>query len=191
MSLGEQCRKKVWILQCLQRSTNCNVKELLYWFAALPGVTLNTLLGRKGCLEKMKDYWDVGFYLGANILSNEHKKIMEASEKLYRLSPPIWWDWSWRFSVSQGSISPQRPGLVSMFVWKLSVISQVCGLHHGDVHSVPAVCQTARGEISQTGHCGLLDGAAAADLQAHRLHRSLPSKTTMRTCVFFVFNWIY
>lgn len=54
------------------------------------GVTLNTLLGRKGCLEKMKDYWDVGFYLGANILSNEHKKIMEASEKLYRLSPPIW-----------------------------------------------------------------------------------------------------
>lgn len=68
----------------------CNVKELLYLLAALPGVTLNTLLGRKGCLEKMKDYWDVGFYLGANILSNEHKKIMEASEKLYRLSPPIW-----------------------------------------------------------------------------------------------------
>lgn len=64
------------------------------WAALLlfSGVTLNTLLGRKGSLEKMKDYWDVGFYLGANILTNEHKKVIEASEKLYRLKPPIWWD---------------------------------------------------------------------------------------------------
>uniref|UniRef100_A0A672H145 mitogen-activated protein kinase kinase kinase n=1 Tax=Salarias fasciatus TaxID=181472 RepID=A0A672H145_SALFA len=31
------------------------------------GVTLNTLLGRKGSLEKMKDYWDVGFYLDSVI----------------------------------------------------------------------------------------------------------------------------
>lgn len=61
---------------------------------------------------------------------------------------------------------------------------QVCGLHHGDVHPVPTVCQAARGEISQTRHCGLLDGAAAADLQAHRFHWSLPSKTTMRTSFF-------
>uniref|UniRef100_A0A6Q2XR07 mitogen-activated protein kinase kinase kinase n=1 Tax=Esox lucius TaxID=8010 RepID=A0A6Q2XR07_ESOLU len=49
------------------------------------GVFFSTLLGRKGSLEKMQDYWDVGFYLGASILANEHKKVMEASEKLYRL----------------------------------------------------------------------------------------------------------
>ncbi|KAM9310595.1 mitogen-activated protein kinase kinase kinase 5 isoform 2-T2 [Pholidichthys leucotaenia] len=55
------------------------------------GVTLSTLLGRKGSLEKMKDYWDVGFYLGANILANEHRKVIEASEKLYRLKAPIWY----------------------------------------------------------------------------------------------------
>ncbi|XP_041797729.1 mitogen-activated protein kinase kinase kinase 5 [Chelmon rostratus] len=55
------------------------------------GVTLSTLLGRKGCLEKMKAYWDVGFYLGANILVNEHRKVIEASEKLYRLKAPIWY----------------------------------------------------------------------------------------------------
>uniref|UniRef100_A0A674N1P5 Si:ch211-1i11.3 n=1 Tax=Takifugu rubripes TaxID=31033 RepID=A0A674N1P5_TAKRU len=53
------------------------------------GVTLNTLLGRKGSLEKMKDYWDVGFYLGANILTNEHRKVIEACEKLYRLKAPF------------------------------------------------------------------------------------------------------
>lgn len=54
------------------------------------GVTLSTLLGRKGSLEKMRDYWDVGFYLGANILANEYRKVIEASEKLYRLKAPIW-----------------------------------------------------------------------------------------------------
>lgn len=54
------------------------------------GVTLSSLLGRKGSLEKMRDYWDVGFYLGANILANEHQKVIEASEKLYRLNAPIW-----------------------------------------------------------------------------------------------------
>ncbi|CAL8288447.1 unnamed protein product [Merluccius merluccius] len=55
------------------------------------GVTLSSLLGRKGSLEKMQDYWDVGLYLGASILANEHKKVMEASEKLYRLNAPIWY----------------------------------------------------------------------------------------------------
>ncbi|XP_063055193.1 mitogen-activated protein kinase kinase kinase 5 [Engraulis encrasicolus] len=54
------------------------------------GVTLSTLLGRKGSLEKMQNYWDVGFYLGASILTNEHKKVIEASEKLYRLKAPMW-----------------------------------------------------------------------------------------------------
>ncbi|KAM4600477.1 mitogen-activated protein kinase kinase kinase 5 isoform 2-T2 [Polymixia lowei] len=55
------------------------------------GVTLSSLLGRKGSLEKMKDYWDVGFYLGASILANEQRKVIEASEKLYRLKAPIWY----------------------------------------------------------------------------------------------------
>ncbi|XP_054476974.1 mitogen-activated protein kinase kinase kinase 5 [Anoplopoma fimbria] len=55
------------------------------------GVTLSTLLGRKGTLEKMKDYWDVGFYLGANILVNEHRKVILASDKLYRLNAPVWY----------------------------------------------------------------------------------------------------
>uniref|UniRef100_A0A8C9SLD1 mitogen-activated protein kinase kinase kinase n=1 Tax=Scleropages formosus TaxID=113540 RepID=A0A8C9SLD1_SCLFO len=54
------------------------------------GVTLSSLLGRKGSLEKMQDYWDVGFYLGASILANDHKKVVEASEKLYRLKAPMW-----------------------------------------------------------------------------------------------------
>ncbi|XP_067093839.1 mitogen-activated protein kinase kinase kinase 5 isoform X3 [Osmerus mordax] len=55
------------------------------------GVTLSTLLGRKGSLEKMQDYWDVGFYLGASILANEPRKVIQASEKIYRLKAPMWY----------------------------------------------------------------------------------------------------
>ncbi|XP_043973999.1 mitogen-activated protein kinase kinase kinase 5 isoform X1 [Gambusia affinis] len=54
------------------------------------GVTISTMLGRKGSLEKMTEYWDVGFYLGANILAKEFRKVIEASEKLYRLKAPVW-----------------------------------------------------------------------------------------------------
>uniref|UniRef100_A0AAY4D950 mitogen-activated protein kinase kinase kinase n=1 Tax=Denticeps clupeoides TaxID=299321 RepID=A0AAY4D950_9TELE len=55
------------------------------------GVTLSSLLGRKGSLERMQDYWDVGFYLGANLLNREPKKVIDASEKLYRLKAPVWY----------------------------------------------------------------------------------------------------
>lgn len=52
---------------------------------------LSCVLGRKGCLEKMEHYWDVGFYLGASILAADMDKIIQASEKLYKLNAPIWY----------------------------------------------------------------------------------------------------
>ncbi|XP_072890383.1 mitogen-activated protein kinase kinase kinase 5-like [Hemitrygon akajei] len=55
------------------------------------GVKLSSLLGRKGSLEKMQFYWDVGFYFGACILLNDQTKIIQASEKLYRLNAPVWY----------------------------------------------------------------------------------------------------
>ncbi|XP_051892091.1 mitogen-activated protein kinase kinase kinase 5 isoform X2 [Pristis pectinata] len=55
------------------------------------GVKLSSLLGRKGSLEKMQFYWDVGFYFGACILFNDQTKIIQASEKLYRLNAPVWY----------------------------------------------------------------------------------------------------
>nr|XP_033813198.1 mitogen-activated protein kinase kinase kinase 6 isoform X2 [Geotrypetes seraphini] len=55
------------------------------------GVKLSCLLGRKGSLEKMEYYWDVGFYLGAAILANDHSKVIRASEKLYKLDSPVWY----------------------------------------------------------------------------------------------------
>ncbi|XP_061453643.1 mitogen-activated protein kinase kinase kinase 6 isoform X2 [Rhineura floridana] len=54
------------------------------------GMKVSCVLGRKGCLEKMQHYWDVGFYLGASILTGDYDKIIQASEKLYKLNTPVW-----------------------------------------------------------------------------------------------------
>lgn len=55
-----------------------------------PGMKLGCLLARKGCVEKMQYYWDVGFYLGAQILANDLAQVVLAAEQLYKLDAPIW-----------------------------------------------------------------------------------------------------
>nr|XP_017530747.2 mitogen-activated protein kinase kinase kinase 6 isoform X2 [Manis javanica] len=57
----------------------------------LIGMKLGCLLARKGCLEKMQYYWDVGFYLGAQILANDLAQVALAAEQLYKLNAPIWY----------------------------------------------------------------------------------------------------
>ncbi|XP_049734376.1 mitogen-activated protein kinase kinase kinase 6 isoform X4 [Elephas maximus indicus] len=55
----------------------------------LIGMKLGCLLARKGCVEKMQYYWDVGFYLGAQILANDATQVVLAAEQLYKLNAPI------------------------------------------------------------------------------------------------------
>ncbi|XP_032083648.1 mitogen-activated protein kinase kinase kinase 6 [Thamnophis elegans] len=55
------------------------------------GMKVSCVLGRKGSLEKMQHYWDVGFYFGASILTGDFDKIIQASEKLYKLNAPVWY----------------------------------------------------------------------------------------------------
>ncbi|XP_021016202.1 mitogen-activated protein kinase kinase kinase 6 [Mus caroli] len=57
----------------------------------LIGMKLGCLLARKGCVEKMQYYWDVGFYLGAQILANDPIQVVLAAEQLYKLNAPIWY----------------------------------------------------------------------------------------------------
>ncbi|XP_058892021.1 mitogen-activated protein kinase kinase kinase 6 [Kogia breviceps] len=57
----------------------------------LIGMKLGCLLARKGCVEKMQYYWDVGFYLGAQILVNDLTQVALAAEQLYKLNAPIWY----------------------------------------------------------------------------------------------------
>ncbi|MEE6475785.1 hypothetical protein FKM82_010858 [Ascaphus truei] len=55
------------------------------------GVKISSLLGKKGNLEKLQSYWDVGFYLGASVLANDHIKAIQAAEKLFKLKTPAWY----------------------------------------------------------------------------------------------------
>uniref|UniRef100_A0A8D0EZQ3 mitogen-activated protein kinase kinase kinase n=1 Tax=Strix occidentalis caurina TaxID=311401 RepID=A0A8D0EZQ3_STROC len=55
------------------------------------GVKLSCLQGRKGSPGELRYYWDVGFCLGAGILANNLSKVIQASEKLYKLNAPGWY----------------------------------------------------------------------------------------------------
>uniref|UniRef100_A0A8C6TQH3 Mitogen-activated protein kinase kinase kinase 5 n=1 Tax=Neogobius melanostomus TaxID=47308 RepID=A0A8C6TQH3_9GOBI len=55
------------------------------------GVKLSSLLGKKGSLDKLQSYWDVGFFLGASMLACDNTRVIQASEKLFKLKAPIWY----------------------------------------------------------------------------------------------------
>ncbi|KAH0624725.1 hypothetical protein JD844_032468 [Phrynosoma platyrhinos] len=55
------------------------------------GVRLNSLLGRKGSLEKMNNYWDVGQFFSVSMLASDIGKAVQAAERLFKLKPPIWY----------------------------------------------------------------------------------------------------
>ncbi|CAL8315075.1 unnamed protein product [Lota lota] len=55
------------------------------------GVKLSSLLGRKGSLDKLQSYWDVGFFLGASVLASDNTRVIHASEKLFKLKAPVWY----------------------------------------------------------------------------------------------------
>ncbi|XP_004690137.2 PREDICTED: mitogen-activated protein kinase kinase kinase 15 [Condylura cristata] len=55
------------------------------------GVRLNSLLGRKGSLEKMNNYWDVGQFFNVSMLASNVGKAVQAAERLFKLKPPIWY----------------------------------------------------------------------------------------------------
>ncbi|XP_063161222.1 mitogen-activated protein kinase kinase kinase 15 isoform X2 [Candoia aspera] len=55
------------------------------------GVRLNSLLGRKGNLEKMNNYWDVGQFFTVSMLASDVGKAVQAAERLFKLKPPIWY----------------------------------------------------------------------------------------------------
>uniref|UniRef100_G1PLN6 mitogen-activated protein kinase kinase kinase n=1 Tax=Myotis lucifugus TaxID=59463 RepID=G1PLN6_MYOLU len=55
------------------------------------GIQLSSMLGRKGRLEKMNNYWDVGQFLSVTMLANNVEKSIQAAEQLFRLKPPVWY----------------------------------------------------------------------------------------------------
>ncbi|XP_078088523.1 mitogen-activated protein kinase kinase kinase 15 isoform X2 [Mustelus asterias] len=55
------------------------------------GMRLNSLLGRKGNLDQMNNYYDVGHFFTVSMLAKDVNKAVQAAEKLFKLKPPFWY----------------------------------------------------------------------------------------------------
>ncbi|GLD49720.1 mitogen-activated protein kinase kinase kinase 5 isoform X1 [Lates japonicus] len=111
------------------------------------GVKLSSLLGKKGSLDKLQSYWDVGFFLGASALACDNTRVIQASEKLFKLKAPIWVRYSANNSLYGGEAEiplPQETQLDNRLEFDIKMVQRTgSGIHAGGDTDLPAL-QEAR-----------------------------------------------
>ena len=60
-------------------------------FSFILGMQLNGLIGRRGHLQSLTQYWIVGRFIIISVLAQDDQRACLAAEQMFKLDPPAWY----------------------------------------------------------------------------------------------------